>query len=185
MSDQAASRQGNLTQENSHATDQSPPSSVVGKMSTSKSATEVDELLRADAGDIDATTVSMDRSGAEQITAQRVTMDRSGAKSMETRSAQLTDSGVASLKSEHAVLQGSAAVLVAAAEARVVKSRALAIVAGTLNAEEDVKTVLYIGPAERGIRTVLTVPSALGLGVGFGIAVLVVGRLFKSIFRGR
>lgn len=185
MTEEAATTKTNSTHENGFATDQNPPSSYVGKESTSKSAVQADELLRADAGDIHATTVTMDRSGAEQVTAQRVTMDRSGAKSLETRSAQLTDSGVAILKSEQAVLQGSAAGVVAAGEVRVVKSRAVAIVAGNLNAQEDVRAVFYVGPAEGGIRPVFTVPSALGFGAAFGIVVLLAGRLFKSLFRGR
>src|SRR5262249_17501511 len=90
----------------------------VAKSDTTKSPIEANELLRADAGDVRATTVSMDRSGAESVTAERVTMERSGAKTLEARSAQLVNSGVAILKSEQAVLQGGSAVLGSAPQAR-------------------------------------------------------------------
>jgi hypothetical protein len=185
MTDEQATTETNSSRENGFAAGPQPPSTFVGKASTSKTATEADELLRADAGDVQATTVSMDRSGAEQITAQRVTMDRSGAKSLETRSAQLTDSGVAILKSEQAVLQGSTAAIVTAGDVRMVKSRALAVVAGKLTAEGEVKTLIHVGPSEGGVRPVLDIPGALGFGAALGVVVLLAGRLLKALFRGR
>jgi hypothetical protein len=185
MTDETATIESSSPPKKGVVEDRKSPSSYVGKTSTSKTATEADELLRSDAGDIQATTVTMDRSGADQISAQRVTMDHSGAKSLETRSAQLTDSGVVVLKSEQAVLQGSSAVVVAAAEVRMVKSRAVAIFAGKMTVEGDVKTLIHFGPSEGGIRPMFDAPGALGFGAAFGVVVLLAGRLLKSLFRGK
>ncbi|MBA2278136.1 MAG: hypothetical protein H0W06_10270, partial [Chloroflexia bacterium] len=60
------------------------PTAVV-KSDTTKTPMPARELLRQDAGDLDADQVTMERSGAESIKAQRVSMDRSGAKVLETR----------------------------------------------------------------------------------------------------
>ncbi|HEY7035972.1 MAG TPA: hypothetical protein VH482_31855 [Thermomicrobiales bacterium] len=153
----------------------------VAKTDTTKSPIEANELLRADAGDVQATTVTMDRSGAESVTAQRVTMERSGAKTLEARSAQLVNSGVAILKSEQAVLQGGSAVLVSAKEARLVKSRAAVVVAERLTGEGELKALLHVGSSDGCIRPVLDGRSALGLGAAFGLVVLVFGRLVKRL----
>jgi hypothetical protein len=159
----------------------SAPPEFVAKSDTTKSAAEANELLRADAGDVKATTVSMDRSGAESITAERVTMDHSGAKSLEAKSAQLTNSGAAFLKAERAVIQNGSAVFVSANEARLVKSSAVAVFAGNLTAEGDLKTLLHVGPSEGCIRPVFDAKSAVGLGAGFGLVVLVLGRLLRRL----
>ena len=161
------------------------PSEFVAKSDTTKSAAEASELLRADAGDVNATTVSMDRSGAESITAERVTMDHSGAKSLDARSAQLTNSGVVFLKSERAVIQNGSAVIVSAGEARFVKSSALAVFAGNVSAEGDLKTLLHVGPSEGCVRPVLDGKGAVGLGAAFGLVVLVLGRLIRRLDGGR
>ena len=44
------------------------------------------EILRAEAGDVQATSVTMDHAGAEQVTAERVVMTNSGARTIEARS---------------------------------------------------------------------------------------------------
>ncbi len=163
----------------------SAPHVFVAKSDTTKSAAEAHELLRSDAGDVKATTVSMDRSGAESITAERVTMDHSGAKSLEARSAQLTNSGVVLLKSERAVMQNGSAVFVSAGEARLVKSSALAVFAGNLTTEGDLKTLLHVGPSEGCVRPVLDGKGAVGFGAAFGLVVLVLGRLIKRLADGR
>jgi hypothetical protein len=158
---------------------------IVAKTDTTKSPVEANELLRADAGDVQATTVSMDRSGAETITAQRVTMERSGAKTLEARSAQLVNSGVAFLKSEQAVMQGGSAVLVSASEARLVKSRAVVVVADRLTGEGELKALLHVGSSDGCIRPVLDGSGALRFGAAFGLVVLVFGRLVRRFVGGR
>jgi hypothetical protein len=157
----------------------------VAKTDTTKSPVEANELLRADAGDVQATTVTMDRSGAETVTAQRVTMERSGAKTLEARSAQLVNSGVVFLKSERAVLQGGSALFVSAGEARLVKSRAIAVIADRLTAEGELKTLLHIGSSDGCIRPVLDGKGALRFGAAFGFVVLVFGSLVRRLVGGR
>ena len=162
-------------------TDATTPTEFVAKSNTTKSAAEANELLRADAGDINATTVSMDRSGAESITAERVTMDHSGAKSLEAKSAQLTNSGAAFLKAERAVIQNGSAFVVSANEARLVKSSAVALFAGNVTAEGDLKTLLHVGPSEGCVKPVFDGKGAIGLGAAFGLVVLVLGRLIRRM----
>lgn len=157
----------------------------VAKTDTTKSPVEANELLRADAGDVRATTVAMDRSGAETVTAQRVTMERSGAKTLEARSAQLVNSGVVLLKSERAVLQGGSAVLVSTGEARLVKSRAVAVFADRLTAEGELKTLLHVGSSDGCIRPVLDGKGALRFGAAFGFVVLAFGGLVRRLVGGR
>src|SRR4051812_12749092 len=52
------------------------------------------ELLRAEAGDVRAQTVSMERAGAEHVSAERVVMINSGARTIDAKSAQVDRSGV-------------------------------------------------------------------------------------------
>ena len=73
--------------------EQDPTPTFVGKEAANHTPEEAAELLRSDAGDITATTVTMDRSGAETIIADRVTMDRSGARKLDAKSAHLENSG--------------------------------------------------------------------------------------------
>ncbi|MEA2528193.1 MAG: hypothetical protein QOF73_5420 [Thermomicrobiales bacterium] len=153
----------------------------VEKADTTKSPVGARELLRSDAGDVSATTVSMDRSGAESIRAERVTMDHSGAKTLEAKSAQLVYSGVMLLKTERAVMQGGSAVVVSASEARLVKSRVLAVIADRQTAEGELKTLVHVGSSDGCIRPVFDGKGALGFGAGVGLVVLVFGRLLGRL----
>ena len=98
MTDEAATREPNTNglEEPQTAGDDANgtrPPQFVTKETAYKSASEATELIRADAGDVTATTVSMDRSGAERITADRVTMERSGARTIDAKSVQMDRSG--------------------------------------------------------------------------------------------
>ncbi len=154
-----------------HTNGTAPPDIVV-KSDTTKEPGIGKELLRSDAGTVEATTVTMDRSGAESITADRVTMDHSGSRTLESKSAQLTNSGVVVLNSERAVMQGGSALLIKAAAARIIKSKALAIVSDNTTVEGELKTILHIGPVSGDLRPVLDTKGAAGLGAGLGIALL-------------
>ena len=79
------------------------------------------EILRAEAGDVNATTVTMDRAGAEQVTAERVVMTNSGARTVEARSAQVDRSGILAVRSDKAVFSNSTAIAIATDEARIVR----------------------------------------------------------------
>jgi len=152
---------------------------VIAKADTTRSPHPASELLRADAGDVSAATVTMDRSGAERIDAQRVIMDRSGAQRLDARSAQLDRSGVVLLKSDRAVLHKGSALVVTASEARLVRSRALAVVSGKTVVEGRVNTLVHVGPAEGDVRPVFDTAGAIGFGAALGFAALLIGRLVR------
>ena len=152
------------------------------KASTTKAPTEASELLRADAGDVEATTVAMERSGADRVTGQRVIMHRSGARRLEARSAQLDRSGVVSLRGEHVVLHAGSAVGVVADEVRLVKSRAVVLV-GNATVEEGARVLVHVGPAAGGGRPTVDAAGAAGFGAAFGLVVLLFGSLVRRLFR--
>src|SRR5690242_10812213 len=111
----------------------------IGKSGTSKSPEPTPELLRRDAGDVQAEHVAMERSGAESIKADRVTMESSGVQSMEVKSAQLDKSGVVMMHAERAVLHDSAVVVVSGDEARLVNSRAVIVGTGKVECEGTIR----------------------------------------------
>jgi hypothetical protein len=152
------------------------PPTVVAKDTAYKAAAEATELIRVDAGDVSATTVTMDRAGAEQITAERVSMSQSGARKMETKSAQLEQSGVLALRSDNVVLHESAAIAVATKQARVVKSRVAFLKADSVEGEGTLRPLLYIGGSGAVVKPALDVRGAIGLGAALGL-VLLLGRL--------
>src|SRR5437763_13964376 len=69
-------------------------SGVVGKAGPENRPAAATELLRIEAGDVNAGTVTMERAGAEQVTAQRVVMTNSGARTVAARSVQIDRSGI-------------------------------------------------------------------------------------------
>jgi hypothetical protein len=173
------------TEEQNPSTNGSEPPTVVAKEPAYRSATEATELIRSDAGDITATTVTMEQSGAEQITADRVTMDRSGAKSLNAKSAQLDRSGALSLKSDHVVLQRSSAIAVMAKEARVVRSKIFLFRSNTTTVEGELRAVVHIGSACDNVKPLLSGMDAARFGVAFGATVLIGGRLIRRLAGGR
>lgn len=148
-----------------------------------KTPAPASELLRSDAGDVDATTVTMDRSGAEQVTAERVVMTKSGAKSVEARSVQLDDSGAMSVQAEQAVLQSSSAMAIIAEEARIVNSRVGVMSAGTATFEPGAGVVIFAGNAEGDVRAVVNAAGAAAFGAAFAFVLLIVGRLLRRANR--
>jgi hypothetical protein len=155
---------------------------TVEKANTTKSPSLSSELLYADAGNVEATNVTMQHSGAEHVTAERATVEHSDIKSLDARSVQLTRSGSLSVKAENAVLQNSSAAFIQADDARLVKSRAVVIYAGRLTAEGNVKTFLHFGPVDGEIRTIFTPQSAVGFGAAVGFVVLIIGGIFRRMF---
>ena len=125
------------------------------------------EVKGADLRSVEATTVLMERSGAEQITAERVSMERSGAKTLDAKSAQLDRSGVVALGSEHTVLLHSSAVQVVAEEARLTHSRAVFLQTerATLT---DSRVGVFMGTAEGDVRATFTARTAAIFGAALG-----------------
>ena len=107
------------------------------------------EILRAEAGDVHATMVTMERAGAEQVTAERIVMTNSGARTVEARSAQVDRSGILAVRSDKAVFSNSTAIAIATEEARIVRSRVLMLKADRATIEAGAKVAIYAGPAGR------------------------------------
>jgi hypothetical protein len=152
---------------------------VVAKADTTKQPIVARELLRSDAGTVDAGTVTMDRSGAESISAERVTMERSGSRTLEAKSVQMANSGVVMLNSDHTVLQGGSALFVKSRDARIVKSKAVALIAENAIVEGELKTLVHVGPASGNVKTFVDAKGAGALGVGLAVVLLLFGRLFR------
>ncbi len=158
------------------------PTTII-KASATKSPAPASEVLRSDAGDIEATNVAMERSGADEITAQRVIMTNSGAKSIDARSAQLDRSGVVSLRSQHAVLHGGTVACVIADEARLVKTKALVVAAKAATIEEGARVLIYAGPPSLQLRPAVAAAGAAAFGAGLGLAFLLLGPVLRRIAR--
>ena len=143
------------------------------------------EILRAEAGDVDAATVAMDRAGAEQVTAQRVVMTNSGARTVEARSAQVDRSGILAVRSDKAVFSNSTAIAISTDEARIVRSRVFALKTDRATIESGAKIAIYAGPADEKIRPLADVRGAAAFGAGLGVVLLLLGSLLRRVFRVR
>jgi hypothetical protein len=141
------------------------------------------EILRAEAGDVQATMVTMDRAGAEQVTAERVVMTNSGARSVEARSAQVDRSGILAVRSEKAVFSNSTAIAIATEEARIVRSRVLMLKADRATIEAGTKVAIYAGPADEKVQPLADIRGAAAFGAGLGAVLLLLGSLLRRILR--
>ena len=160
-------------------------SEVVVSAGPENRPTVATEILRAEAGDVQATTVTMDRAGAEQVSAERVVMTNSGARTVEARSAQVDRSGILAVRSDKAVFSNSTAVAIATEEARIVRSRVLMLKADRATIEAGAQVAIYAGPADENIRPLADVRGAVAFGAGLGAALLLLGSLLRRIFRAR
>ena len=177
-------RQPTTNENGAHAAaaEHDPTPTRVDKTNTYHTPEEAAELLRSDAGDVSATSVSMDRSGAESVTADRVSMDHSGARKLEAKSAHFENSGAVFMTAEKAVFHGGAAVFVKTNDARIVNSHVIALKAAkTTTIEGNVNAVLYAGPADAKIKPLFTTASAAAFGAGLAATVLVLGRILRSL----
>lgn len=164
-------------------TEASAASNVSINVGPSNRPTMATELLRAEAGDLHAEQVSMERAGAEQVTAERVVMTNSGARTVEARSAQVDRSGVLAVRSEKAVFYNSTAVAVAVDEARIVRGKVLALKAERATIEGDARIAVYAGPLVEGVRPLLDARGAAAFGAGLGAVLLFFGSLLRRIAR--
>lgn len=158
-------------------------SEVIVKSVPENRPTLATELLRAEAGDVKADTVTMERSGAEQVTAERAIITNSGARTVDARSAQIDRSGILALNSEKAVFYNSSAVAVAAGEARIVRGRVFMLKADNATIEGDARIGLYAGPASENVRPLLDARGAAALGGAFGAVFLILGSLLRRLLR--
>ena len=141
------------------------------------------EILRAEAGDVDAAMVSMDRAGAERVTAERVVMTNSGARTVEARSAQVDRSGILAVRSDKAVFSNSTAIAIATEEVRIVRSRVFALKADRATIESGARVAIYAGPGDENVRPLADVRGAAAFGAGLGVVLLLLGSLLRRVFR--
>jgi hypothetical protein len=165
------------------ATTSSVASEVIVSAGAENRPTIATEILRAEAGDVQATTVTMDRAGAERVTAERVVMTNSGARTVEARSAQIDRSGILAVRSDKAVFSNSTAVAIATEEARIVRSRVAMLKTDRATIEAGTRVAIYAGPAAENIRPLADVRGAAAFGAGLGAVLLLLGPFLRRIFR--
>jgi hypothetical protein len=165
------------------ATTGSVTSEVIVSAGPENRPTVATEILRAEAGDVQATTVTMDRAGAERVSAERVVMTNSGARTVEARSAQVDRSGILVVRSDKAVFSNSTAIAIATEEARIVRSRVFMLKADRATIEAGAQVAIYTGPPGETMRPLADVRGAAAFGAGLGAVLLVLGPLLRRIFR--
>jgi hypothetical protein len=147
--------------------------------------TAATELLRAEAGDVRAGMVTMDRAGAEQVTAERVVMTNSGARTVDARSAQIDRSGILAVRSDKSVFYNSTVIAVATDEARIVRGRVLLLKANRAAIEGDARIAVFAGLAGDSVRPLVDARGAAAFGAGLGAALLLLGSVLRRLFRMR
>lgn len=145
---------------------------------------QASELLQADARNIQAQNVTMERAGAETITADRLVMNNSGARSIDAKSAQVDRSGVLASKSQKAVFHDSTIVAVNVDEARIVRGNVLLMRAEAVTVEGDAKIGVLAGPGCEAVRPLVNVQGAAAFGALFGLVVWVLGATARRATRG-
>ncbi|HEX3303149.1 MAG TPA: hypothetical protein VHR64_09725 [Thermomicrobiales bacterium] len=165
------------------ATTGSVASEVIVNAGPENHPTIATEILRAEAGDVQATTVTLDHAGAEQVTAERIVMINSGARTVGARSAQVDRSGILVVRSDKAVFSNSTAIAIATEEARIVRSRVVMLKADRATIEAGAKVVIYAGPAGENMRPLADVRGAAAFGAGLGAVLLLLGPFLRRILR--
>jgi len=161
----------------------SAASEVIVSAGPENRPTVTTEILRAEAGDVHAAMVTMERAGAEQVTAERIVMTNSGARTVEARSAQVDRSGILAVRSDKAVFSNSTAIAIVTEEARIVRSRVLMLKADRATIEAGAKVAIYAGPASENMRPLADVRGAAAFGVGLGAVLLLLGPFLRRVLR--
>ena len=165
------------------ATTASVTSEVIVSAGAENHPTIATEILRSEAGDVHATTVTMERAGAERVTAERIVMTNSGARTVEARSAQVDRSGILAVRSDKAVFSNSTAIAIATEEARIVRSRVVMLKADRATIEAGTKIAIYAGPAGEHMRPLADVRGAAAFGAGLGAVLLLLGPFVRRVLR--
>jgi hypothetical protein len=137
--------------------------------------TAASEMLRAEAGVVQAESVTMERSGAETITAERLVMTNSGARDLNARSAQVDRSGILVVQSEKAVFQNSTILAAATTEARLVRGNVLFLKAGDILVEGPAKIGVLAGPGCNAVRPLVDLRGAAVFGAVAGAVAFLLG----------
>lgn len=141
------------------------------------------ELLRAEAGEVKADQVAMERAGAEHVSAERVIMNNSGARTVDAKSAQIDRSGILAVRSEKAVLYNTTAVAMAVDDARIVRGKVLALKANAATIEGDARIGIYAGPVTGCTQPLIDIRGAAAFGAACGAVLLLLGSLIRRAAR--
>lgn len=142
---------------------------------------EATELLHGDAGDITATTVNIEQSTAGTVTGERVTVSQSALKRLDAGAAQLTQSAALFVRSADTALTESVAGVITGGQTTVVNST-VGIATGPLTVTGGtVRVLIQVGATEGSAKPVLDGQSALRLGAGLGISLVVFSRLLRRV----
>jgi hypothetical protein len=165
------------------ATRSFPPATSEASVNSGPSnrPTPTTELLRAEAGDVKADRVAMERAGAEHVAAERIVMTNSGARTVDAKSAQIDRSGILMVTSEKAVLYNSTAIAAAVEEARIVRGKVLALKANEATIEGDARIGIYAGPVAGCTQPLIDVRGAAAFGAAFGAVLVLLGTLIRRI----
>ena len=142
---------------------------------------EVVELLHADAGDVEASRVSLEQSTARTISAEHISINQSAIRDISADTATMTQSASFVLKSSDIALHESAAGLVSGNQVDLFDT-AVGLVRGPVTiGEGSARILIQIGPANPHLKPVLDAKSALGLGAGFGASLVLLSRLLRRL----
>lgn len=144
--------------------------------------TEVTELLHADAGDVSAPRVTLEQSTARSISADHVDVNKSAVKGITTQTATMTQAASLTLNAaDIAVHESSIGVL--SSDRIDLFDSVVGIARGPLTVNEgSARVLVHIGPADATVKPVLDGQTAMRLGAGFGISIVVLSRLLRRLF---
>lgn len=160
-------------------------SEIILPTGTEQKPVAATELLRAEARDVQANELTMERSGAETIIAERLVMTNSGARTVAARSAQIDNSGILAVKSEKAVFQNTTVLAAITNEARVVRGNVFLLKADEVTVEGDARIGVLAGPGCNGVKPVFDLKGALALGAAAGLTLSILNAVARSIFKRR
>ncbi len=142
---------------------------------------EVSELLHADAGDVRAERVAIEQSTAGQVTASEVSIEQSAIRQVQADSARIEQSAMLILKSSDTALHDSAAGILSADRVDLHKG-SVGIVKGPVTIAEggSAQILIQIGGGD-STRPVLNGQSALRLGAGLGLSLVVFSRFLRRV----
>lgn len=129
--------------------------------------------------------VQMRNDSAERVEGGQVTMQQSAAKQVQASALQMEESAAGLVRAGSVDAHESALGAVVTETAHLHESNAAVLVGQTIQAD-SVRSVLVVAARVDGsVKPVLTPLSALAAGAGFAATLLLVGRLFGALRRGR
>jgi hypothetical protein len=143
---------------------------------------EVTELLHADAGTVNADRIAIEQSTANSVTARTVEITQSAIRSVSSEEARLEQTAMLLLKSSDTAVHESAIGVIKADRIDLLGTTA-GLVLGSVNVAEGARSriLVQIGGGANRPQPILDGQSALRLGAGLGVSLLVFGRLMRRV----